>query len=109
MPPDNFYIITKGRVDIVLQTPGGSEIVVTTMGVGQYFGEIALLRGGTHNATVRAGHDTGVEVIALDRGEFERLVAESPATKEAIARVVGERLAENTAARQTGEEVVAHG
>ena len=36
MPPDNFYIITKGRVDIVLQTPGGSEIVVTTMGVGKY-------------------------------------------------------------------------
>jgi hypothetical protein len=107
-PPDNFYIITKGRVDIVLQQPGGSEIVVTTMGVGQYFGEIALLRGGTHNATVRAGHDTGVEVVALDHQEFDRLVAESPATREAIDRVVGERLAENIAARQAGEEVVAH-
>jgi len=108
-PPDNFYIITKGRVDIVLQPPGGSEIVVTTMGVGQYFGEIALLRGGAHNATVRAGHDTGVEVVALDRNEFGRLVTESPATREAIDRVVGERLAENTAARQAREEVVAHG
>jgi ABC-type lipoprotein export system ATPase subunit len=107
--PDNFYIITKGRVDIVLQQPGGSEIVVTTMGVGQYFGEIALLRGGTHNATVRAGHDTGVEVVALDHNEFARLVTDSPATREAIDRVVGERLAENTAARQAGEEVVAHG
>jgi CRP-like cAMP-binding protein len=108
-PPDNFYIITKGRVDIVLQQPGSSEIVVTTMGVGQYFGEIALLRGGTHNATVRAGHDTGVEVVALDHNEFDRLVTESPATRESIDRVVGERLAENTAARQAGEEVVAHG
>jgi ABC-type lipoprotein export system ATPase subunit len=107
-PPDNFYIITKGRVDIVLQQPGGSEIVVTTMGVGQYFGEIALLRGGTHNATVRAGSDTGVEVIALDRSEFSHLVAESPTTKDAIDRVVGERLAENTAARETGGEVVVH-
>jgi putative ABC transport system ATP-binding protein len=104
--PDNFYIISKGRVDIVFQQPGGSEIVVTTMGVGQYFGEIALLRGGTHNATVRAGHDTGVEVIALDRDEFHRLVMESPTTRDAIDRVVGERLAENTAARQAGEEVV---
>jgi putative ABC transport system ATP-binding protein len=82
---------------------------VTSMGVGQYFGEIALLHGGTHNATVRAGHDTGVEVIALDRGEFGRLVAESPATREAIDRVVGERLAENTAARQGEERVVLHG
>jgi ABC-type lipoprotein export system ATPase subunit len=109
MPPDNFYIITKGRVDIVLQQRGGSEIVVTTMGVGQYFGEIALLRGGTHNATVRAGSDTGVEVIALDRDEFGRLVAESPTTRDAIDRVVGERLAENITARQAKEEVMAHG
>ena len=75
-PPDNFYIITKGRVDIVLQQSSGSEIVVATMGVGQYFGEIALLRGGTHNATVRAGYDTGVEVVALDRDDrAERLRA----------------------------------
>lgn len=108
-PPENFYIITRGRVDIVLQQPGGSEIVATTMGVGQYFGEIALLRGGSNNATVRAGSDTGVEVIALDHGEFGQLVAESPATKEAIERVVGERLAENRAARRAGEEVVRHG
>jgi ABC-type lipoprotein export system ATPase subunit len=107
-PPDNFYIITRGRVDIVLQQPGGSEIVVTTMGVGQYFGEIALLRGGTHNATVRAGWDTGVEVIALDHGEFERLVTESPTTRQAIDHVVGERLAENTAARHAREGVMAH-
>jgi putative ABC transport system ATP-binding protein len=107
-PADNFYIIAKGRVEIVLQQPGGSEIVVTSMGVGQYFGEIALLRGGMHNATVRAGSSTGVEVIALDRDEFGRLVAESPTTKEAIDHLAVERLAENTAARQVGGEVVGH-
>jgi hypothetical protein len=107
-PPDNFYIITKGRVDIVLQQPGGSEIVVTTMGVGQYFGEIALLRGGTHNATVRAGHDTGVEVIALDRDEFHHLVTESPTTRAAIDQVAEDRTTENLAARHAGEEVETH-
>jgi ABC-type lipoprotein export system ATPase subunit len=107
-PPDNFYIITKGRVDIVLQQPGGSEIVVTTMGVGQYFGEIALLHGGMHNATVRAGSDTGVEVVALDRDEFNHLVTESPKTAEAIDQIADQREAENLAARQAGEEVVEH-
>jgi ABC-type lipoprotein export system ATPase subunit len=107
-PADNFYIITKGRVDIVLQQPGGSEIVVTTMGVGQYFGEIALLRGGTHNATVRAGHDTGVEVIALDHDEFRHLVTESPTTRAAIDQVAEDRTAENLAARHAGEGVETH-
>ena len=105
-PPDNFYIIAKGRVEVVLQQSSGSEIVVATMGVGQYFGEIALLRGGTHNATVRAGFDTGVEVIALDRDEFGRLMTESPTTREAVDQVAHQRVAENTAARQ--EEVGAH-
>jgi putative ABC transport system ATP-binding protein len=105
-PPDNFYIIAKGRVEVVLQQSSGSEIVVATMGVGQYFGEIALLRGGTHNATVRAGFDTGVEVIALDHDEFGRLMAESPTTREAVDQVAHQRVAENTAARQ--EEVGAH-
>jgi ABC-type lipoprotein export system ATPase subunit len=107
-PPDNFYIITRGSVDIVLQQPGGSEIVVTTMGVGQYFGEIALLHGGTHNATVRAGSKTGVEVIALDHDEFNHLVAESPSTQAAIDQVAHQRVEENTAARQEEKEVGAH-
>jgi ABC-type lipoprotein export system ATPase subunit len=107
-PPDNFYIITKGRVDIVLQQPGGSEVVVTMMGVGQYFGEIALLRGGTHNATVRASLDTGVEVVALDRNEFNHLVTESPTTAEAIDQIADQRATENRAARQASEEVKAH-
>jgi ABC-type lipoprotein export system ATPase subunit len=107
-PPDNFYIVTKGRVEVVLQQSSGSEIVVATMGVGQYFGEIALLHGGTHNATVRAGIDTGVDVVALDRDEFDRLVTESPKTAEAIDQVADQRAAENLAARQAGGEVVAH-
>ncbi len=107
-PPDNFYIITKGRVEVVLQQSSGSEIVVATMGVGQYFGEIALLRGGTHNATVRAGFDTGVAVVVLDRDEFGRLITESPTTREAIDQIAAQRAAENLAARHASEEVVPH-
>ncbi|KPV54467.1 cyclic nucleotide-binding protein [Kouleothrix aurantiaca] len=105
MPPENFYIITKGAVEIMLQQPGGSEIRVTTMGVGQYFGEIELLHGGRNLATIRAGTKTGVEVVALDRSEFTRLVTESPKTAQAIDQIAGERTAENLAARQVGEEV----
>ena len=98
-PPDNFYIVTKGRVEIVLEPSSGSEIVVATMGVGQYFGEIALLHGGAHNATVRAGFDTGAEVVALDRYEFNQLVTTSPKTAEEIDQVADLREAENLAAR----------
>jgi CRP-like cAMP-binding protein len=101
----NFYIITKGRVEVLLRPPNGQEVVVVTMGVGQYFGEIELLRGNTSIATIRAGSDTGVEVVALERREFAELIEGSERAREAISRVAEERAAENLAARQLEEKM----
>ncbi len=93
---DKFYIITKGKVDVLLR----ADLVVATMGKGQYFGEIELMHGGANVATIRAGLETGVEVAALDRATFSALVAESKAAEQAIQRVADERIAENIAARE---------
>jgi putative ABC transport system ATP-binding protein len=96
---DQFYIITKGQVDILLHHPDGQDIPVTTLSAGQYFGEIGLLRGGARTASVRAAGEASVEVVALDRQEFTSLIAESEATKAAIDRVATQRLIENRAVR----------
>jgi ABC-type lipoprotein export system ATPase subunit len=98
-PPDRFYIITRGRVEVVLPEADGQEIVATTMIKGQYFGEVELRRGGQNIATIRADPVLGVEVAAFEREEFERLIAASAAVQDAIERTVVERIAENTAAR----------
>src|SRR6266508_2272945 len=97
---DQFYIITKGQVEILLHHPDGQDIPVTTMRAGQYFGEIGLLRGGARTATVRAVGEASVEVVALDRDEFSSLIAESEATKVAIDHVADQRASENAAARE---------
>jgi energy-coupling factor transporter ATP-binding protein EcfA2 len=107
-PADNFYIVTRGQVEVVLHEPNGQEIVVATMGVGQYFGEIELLRGGPRIATIRAAPRTGVAVAALDREEFGRLVAGAEQTRAELARVASARSAENAAVRQAEEEVMQH-
>ena len=99
-PPDNLYIITKGQVEVLVQASDGQQLVVARMGSGQYFGEIELLRGGANIATIRAALDTGVEVAALDRETFTRLIAESEPTKEEIVHVVQERILENRAGRR---------
>ena len=70
------------------------------MQAGQYFGEIGLLRGGARTATVRAGIESSVEVVALDRDEFNSLIADSEATKLAIDRVANQRFRENAAAQE---------
>jgi ABC-type lipoprotein export system ATPase subunit len=97
---DNFYIITKGQVEILLHQPRGQDIPVTTLCAGQYFGEIGLLRGGVRTATVRAAGEASVEVVALDREEFTGLITDSEATKAAIDRVAIQRVKENAAARE---------
>jgi sulfate-transporting ATPase len=92
---DRFYIITRGEVEILLPQPGGVELAVDRLRQGQYFGEMGLLRDSRRNATVRASTDD-VEVVALDREDFTRLLGESASTRAEFDRVVGERAARNS-------------
>ncbi len=96
---DRFYFVTRGQVEVFIQREGGHEFVVATFGRGQFFGEIELLHGGRAIATIRAA-ESGAEVAALERYEFEALVAQSPAVREAIERVARERTAEHVAAER---------
>ncbi len=95
---DDFYIITKGMVEVALKRPGATDVVVTRLGPGQYFGEVELMRGGKNIATIRPMPGTDVEVIALDRATFNDLLSESDPAREAMAQIVETRVAENIAA-----------
>jgi len=102
-PPENFYIITKGQVEVHLKASNGQEFTIARLGPGQYVGEIALLRGGNSIATVRACVEEGAEVAALDPEEFADLIAKSEAAKAAISQVAQDRLAESTARKEGAE------
>jgi putative ABC transport system ATP-binding protein len=96
-PPDKFYLITKGRVEVVLEQPGGEEIIVAGLGPGQFFGELELIRGGTRTATIRATDDSALEAVTLDREAFAALLTESKATEQDLDRIIHARLAERSA------------
>jgi putative ABC transport system ATP-binding protein len=98
--PDALHIITRGQVDVLVSGPDGMQVVSARLTQGQYFGEVELLSGGGNIATIRAGLDSGVELAALDREAFKRLVAESGQTRQELDRLVRERLAENKASRR---------
>lgn len=89
---DNFYIIARGTVEVIVEQPDGSERIVETLGEGQCFGEPALLSAGVRNATVRAAHTNGpVEVIVLDRSEFHALIAKAESVHADSERVAEQR------------------
>ena len=52
MPGEHFYVIASGEVDVI-----DEGRLVTTLGPGDYFGEIALLTGSDRTATIKASSD----------------------------------------------------
>ena len=88
---NHFFMIKQGQVDIVLQNNHNKEAVLSNLGAGEFFGEIELMRGGKSIANVRAGSKP-VEVLALPRADFTRVMEESPITAEALAKIVQKRL-----------------
>ena len=97
---DYFFMIQSGMVEVVLECGPQKEdgVAIARMGPGQFFGEIELVRGGQSLACVRVTPEAPVELVALRRAAFQKLVSESPLTEEAIGRIVQLRLAENRSA-----------
>jgi len=96
-PNHHFYMILEGTVDVTLMRAGGGHETVAQIGPGEYFGEVSMMGTGASIAGVRAGLRAPVEVAALGRTVFLDLMGEAQAMREAIGRVVRERMAENAA------------
>jgi CRP-like cAMP-binding protein len=82
-----FYVVESGRADVILD---GS--VVTTLGTGDCFGEVALLRDRPRTATVRASADTHLRVSRLRRNAYLTAVTGFPAAAAAGEDLVTRRL-----------------
>lgn len=93
---DYFFMIRKGEVEVVLLEKKKDHIV-SHLSENEFFGEMELLRGGKSIANVRAGGQP-VEVLALPRADFVRVMNESPVTAEALGKIVQKRLGSRFAA-----------
>ena len=91
-PVGFFYLIEKGKVDIVLKERRSDDVVISTLTDNDFFGEIELLKGGKSIASVRASLEEPVDLLALSREDFKWLMDQSPLTEKAICTMVQQRL-----------------
>jgi len=94
----NFYMITKGQIEVVCERPGCNEISLARLGPGQHFGEIELLRNVDSLATIRAVGRDHVELVALDRETFARLTEQVQAMREQMTHIAQQRFSQNVEA-----------
>ena len=84
-PGDRFYLVKNGTLDVYVD---GRK--VQSLGPGDSFGEIALLRDVPRTATVRAESDA--ELYALERRDFLGAVTGFAPSLSAAEAVIGMRL-----------------
>jgi putative ABC transport system ATP-binding protein len=78
---EHFFLMRRGEVEVRVASPEG-ETRVATLGLGQYFGERALITGEVRNATIVA-RDAGV-AYALDKQTFEAALASVPSLQDQL-------------------------
>ncbi|MFN8524550.1 MAG: cyclic nucleotide-binding domain-containing protein [Chloroflexota bacterium] len=92
-PGDAMYVISQGSFE-VLAEPSAADTasqpaIIARLGVGDLFGEIALLTSEPRNATVRAATE-GV-CYTLDQEGFAQLLDVSPASQTSLRNLATER------------------
>ena len=73
---DTLHVVVEGRVKVVIIPQPDEEVILTIMGPGEHFGEIALLDGGPRSAKVEALEP--VVTASLRRTDFLDLLHRSP-------------------------------
>ena len=63
---NSMYIIKDGTVDVSILTESGKELILSTLSVGDYFGELSLLDGAPISANITATSDTVLVSIHKD-------------------------------------------
>lgn len=87
-PADGFFVIDRGEANASVQGQ-----VTRTMGVGEFFGEIALLTGGNRTATVTAA--TELHCYALTPWDFRVLVEDHPEIAWKVVQAMAVRVAQS--------------
>ena len=82
--PGSLYVLTQGRVKVVLLAQTGDEMLLRTMTPPATFGELALVDGGARSASVEAVEPS--RALMVPRSLWDELVAREPAIKDGLIR-----------------------
>ena len=84
------FILKKGRVQLYRVSPEGKKLIVTTVGAGTIFGEMAVLGQGMQNTFAEASENC--LLCVMSRYDVERLILSKPSVSMRIMQIMAQRL-----------------
>lgn len=87
---DTLFVIQRGRVKVSIVSEDGREVILSTLGAGDFFGDMSLLDGKPRSANVTATEET--ELLMLRRADFIRLIQTIPQIAIKLLAVLAGRL-----------------
>jgi CRP-like cAMP-binding protein len=87
---DTFFMILEGRVKVTILGDDGREVILSVLGRGDFFGEMALLDNEPRSATTIAVEDT--ELLSLSRPDFQSVLSVNQSITAGLIRVLSTRL-----------------
>jgi ATP-binding cassette subfamily B protein len=88
-PGNRFYILVRGKVDVVREEVDGAETRIAVLHDGDYFGEIALLDDVPRTASIITR--TPSVFLSLERAEFSGLLNRAPGLRETLLKTYADR------------------
>lgn len=85
MKGESMYIMVSGAIKLSKMLSEGVEKTLTTMGPGDFFGEMALIEDGPRAVSAMVVKDS--QILVIKRTEFEKMMEEAP--KVAVKVVIG--------------------
>ncbi len=73
---DSFYVVLSGKVNVGINDEEGREVILSILGEGEYFGEMALLDGEPRSAFVMTKEPT--QLLIISKKDFESFVETNP-------------------------------
>jgi CRP-like cAMP-binding protein len=86
-PADTLHLIVSGRFAVRVQTAVGDVAILTVLGPGDMFGELALIGGESRRTATVEALEAG-ETRSIHRPDFERLRAQHPSVTEVLVAIL---------------------
>ena len=82
--------VVSGRVRILLRTPSGKEVILSELGPGQYFGEMAAIDGSGRSANVTALERC--QMCVMPASAFVDVLVDIPAIGRSVMKLLCSRV-----------------